>query len=508
MTSVVDGRRCRQLALVFGAVLMAVIAWGCNPPAAKGPASTPEKPATTPETQPGAGEEAPPTEEPPAEAPSAEEPPAEEPPSEEPPAEEPPAEKPPAEEPPAEEPPLEEPPMEEPPAEKPPAEEPPVEEPADEEPVSTDPSSENFDPNRLPTVVWLPEPISNPDALATTEAEMKPYTEEIPNCDVSFEMVPIPGGKFIMGSPESEEGRWLRDEDGKEIKDDQGNRISDEGPQHEVEIEPFWMGKFEVTWDEYELWGMGLDHDRLMRALDKEGREMTAREKLVDALTRPTKPYTDMTFGMGKSGYPAICMTQLAARAYCKWLSAKTGRYYRLPTEAEWEYACRAGSTTAFSFGDDPDELDDYAWYFDNSDDAYHKVGQKKPNAFGLYDMHGNVMEWVQDQYQPDAYAERAGKVTKNPFVPCKTEYPRVARGGCWDDDPERLRSAARAHSHEGWKMQDPQIPQSIWYVTEVYCPGFRVVRPLRVPEPDEIKDFEPEYEVMKEYREAQAGKM
>ena len=427
---------------------------------------------------------------------------------EEPPMEEPPAEEPPAEEPPAEEPPAEEPPAEEPPAEEPPAEEPPSEEPEPEPPPVTDPSAEGFDPDRVPTVVWLPEPIENADAVAATAAEMKAYTEAVPDCDISFEMVPIPGGKFTMGSPESEEGRWLKDEDGEEIKDDQGNLVSDEGPHHEVEIEPFWMGKFEVTWDEYEQWGMGLDHDRLMRALDKEKREMTAREKLIDALTRPTKPYTDMTFGMGKSGYPAICMTQLAARGYCKWLSAKTGRYYRLPTEAEWEYAARAGAKTAFSFGDNPDELDDYAWYFDNSEDAYHKVGEKKPNAFGLHDMHGNVMEWVQDQYKPDAYAERAGKVLRGPFVPCKTEFPRVARGGCWDDDPERLRSAARAHSHEGWKMQDPQIPQSIWYVTEVYCPGFRVVRPLRVPEADEIKDFEPEYEVMKEYSEAQAGKM
>jgi len=392
--------------------------------------------------------------------------------------------------------------------EEPAAEEPPAEEPNPGQSSSSGPASEELDPDEISTVTWLPERIPNPDAVAATEAEMKPYTEEIPGCDVSFEMVPIPGGKFTMGSPETEEGRWLRDEEGKEIKDEEGNRISDEGPQHEVEIEPFWMGKFEVTWDEYEQWGMGLDHDRLMRELDKEGREMTAREKLIDALTRPTKPYTDMTFGMGKSGYPAICMTQLGARGYCKWLSAKTGRYYRLPTEAEWEYAARAGSKTAYSFGDNSDEIDDYAWHFDNCEDTYHKVGQKKPNAFGLYDMHGNVMEWVQDQYRPDAYAERAGKAVRSPYVPCTTEYPRVARGGCWDDDPERLRSAARAKSGEGWKMQDPQIPQSIWYVTEIYCPGFRVVRPLRVPEADEIKDFEPEYEVMKEYREAQAGKM
>jgi formylglycine-generating enzyme required for sulfatase activity len=342
------------------------------------------------------------------------------------------------------------------------------------------------DPTAVPTVAWLPKPVPLPDSEAEQEAAMKPYTEKIPGTDVTFDVVPIRGGTFMMGSPNSE-----------------SQRKDDEGPQHGVTIEPFWMGKHEVTWDEYELWGLGLDQQRR----NILGHKATSLDTMADAVAQPTKPYSDMTFGMGKHGYPAICMTQLAARMYCKWLSAKTGRFYRLPTEAEWEYACRAGTTTAYSFGDDPGKLGDYAWYYENSDDKYHKVGQKKPNPWGLYDMHGNVSEWVLDQYVPDYYKQFAGKVTTRPLAVATTLYPRAARGGCWDDDADRLRSAARIASSKDWKMQDPQIPQSIWYNTESFCPGFRLVRPLRVPGVEEAKFYEPDYKAVKEYQEAQAGK-
>ncbi|MGQ9505215.1 MAG: formylglycine-generating enzyme family protein [Thermogutta sp.] len=335
-------------------------------------------------------------------------------------------------------------------------------------------------------IKWLPEPYPVPDADAKTESEMKPYTEVIVGTDIKFDMVPIPGGKFIMGSPENEAGRK-----------------EDEGPQHEVEVEPFWMAKYETLWDAYETWSFELDKRR--REQTKE--QATKWDEIADAIARPTPPYTDMSFGMGKKDRPAVCMTLYAAQHFCKWLSAKTGRYYRLPTEAEWEYACRAGTKTAYSFGNNPDDLEDYGWFFDNADDKYHKVGEKKPNPWGLYDMHGNVAEWVLDQYVADAYKQFAGKTVKNPLVPATKEFPVVVRGGSWMDDPEMLRSAARRGSHPDWKMQDPQIPQSIWYLTDAPFVGFRVIRPLRLPTEEEAQLYEPDPEILRNYRKAQGGK-
>ena len=311
------------------------------------------------------------------------------------------------------------------------------------------------------------------DADAATESAMKPYTDVITVAEVTFDMVPLRGGTFLMGSPESEPGR-----------------NKDEGPQHRVQVEPFWMGKHEVTWDEYDIWSFSLDIAR--RKLNHS--PVTELDRLADAVTRPTKPYTDMTFGMGHDGHPAICMTQLAAKKYCEWLSAKTGRYYRLPTEAEWEYACRAGTTTAYSFGDDVEQLGEHGWHYDNSDDTTHPVGQKKPNPWGLYDMHGNVAEWCLDRYDPDFYSRQpADRVAANPLAVPTTLYPRAVRGGSWEDDPRGLRSAARLGSDLFWKAQDPQIPQSNWYHTDALFLGFRVVRPLREPDEKEKAKYGPD---------------
>jgi formylglycine-generating enzyme required for sulfatase activity len=297
-------------------------------------------------------------------------------------------------------------------------------------------------------------------------ATLAPYTETISGTDISFEMLPIPGGEYVMGSADGEEGR-----------------NDDEGPQHKVKIEPFWMAKTEMTWDAYDIWSFNLDIQRR----EAEKKTATDLDKFADVVTRPTKPYTDMTFGMGQTGFPAICMTQHAAKKYCEWLSAKTGHYYRLPTEAEWEYACRAGTTTAYSFGDDPADIDDYAWHYENADEKYQKVGKKKPNPWGLHDMHGNVSEWCLDKYEADFYAKFGpDMVAENPLCLPKTEYPRVARGGSWDDDAPGLRSAARHKSGKEWKQQDPQIPQSVWYMTDATFVGFRVIRPVNVPNAEE----------------------
>lgn len=292
--------------------------------------------------------------------------------------------------------------------------------------------------------------------------EEKGYIQNIPGTPEVIEMAFIPGGTFSMGSPKSEQGHF-----------------GDEGPQHLVEVAPFWMGKFEITWDLYELF--------ISRGIDKK-RPATVSGKEVEidvaAVSGATQPYTEMSFGMGVEGYPAICMTQLAAVKFCEWLSAMTGNFYRLPTEAEWEYACRAGTKTAYSFGDNPSNLDIYAWHEGNSGGAYHKVGQKEPNPWGLYDMHGNVSEWTLDQYVPTVYNTRKRKTVDNPLqTPTKT-YPRVVRGGAWSDKPNRLRSAARRPSSKKWKKRDPQIPKSLWWHTDAPFVGFRVVRPLETPSP------------------------
>ncbi len=298
-----------------------------------------------------------------------------------------------------------------------------------------------------------------------SNAPFESYTEHIPGLEIGLDMQAIPAGEFVMGSPFEEK-----------------DRKADEGPQHPVKIDAFWMSKFEITWEMYESY-----FNKELEVKDEKNTPEVVNR--VSTVARPTQPYVEMSFGQGKErGFPVCNVTQFAARSFCKWLYAKTGNFYRLPTEAEWEYAARAGSKTAYYFGDDASKLKEYAWYFDNSDGAYKKVGQLKPNAWGLYDMYGNVAEWTSDLYVEDFYGKEEAR--NNPYIVPKNHYPHVIRGGHWDDDSDRLRSASRRSSTPELKQRDPQIPKSDWWLTDAPFVGFRVVRPMKQPSKEEIEAY------------------
>lgn len=305
--------------------------------------------------------------------------------------------------------------------------------------------------------------------VKTDVGYMVPYKARIPGSDVEFEMVPVPGGEFLLGSPESEKGR-----------------SPNEGPQIRVKVKPFWIGKYEVTWKEYDEY-MALD-ERFKKFEAAKIRQVT-KENEIDAITAPSGLYEpDHTYEKGDGpDQPAVTMTQYAARQYTKWLSLTSGVFYRLPTGAEWEYACRAGTTTAYSFGDDPAKLGEYAWYAENSDDERKDVGQKKPNAWGLYDMHGSVAEWVIDTDSEDGYKIWEGKVMN--AEDCirwpKTLNRQIVRGGSFELDAEDCRSASiMTTEEEDWKDYDPNIPLSPWWFTTEPATGvgMRIMRPLQEP--------------------------
>ena len=267
--------------------------------------------------------------------------------------------------------------------------------------------------------------------------------------EISFEMTLIPGSTFLMGSPEEEEGR---DED--------------EGPRHEVRLPPYYLATKETTLELF------LAYYRETHAPAQE--YFSGEIEGVDAVTGPTPVYGDLTMGRG-GGHPAIGMTWKNANTFCKWLSRKTGREYRLPTESEWENACRCGVDQIFGFGNDPEHLEDYAWFESGASTGTHETGTKKPNAFGLYDMQGNVSEWVQDFYTPEAYVEAAKtKVAHDPKGP-ETGKVHVARGGDYRSPAKALRCASRNYERRWWRSGDPQLPKSTWWLPDMDHIGFRV---------------------------------
>ncbi len=358
--------------------------------------------------------------------------------------------------------------------------------------------------------------------VKTDRGYMVPYQQTIPGTEIRFEMVPIPGGSFLMGSGENEK-----------------NRAPDEGPQTKIAVSPFWMSKYEVTWGEYQAFmnlyadlkkiqglrylltdaqQVNLDDkspEQVKEIQQAAARQTAARQALrvqlnaaeltalrkhlerppedVDAITAPTELYEpEITYQYGSDvDQPAVTMTQYAAKQYSKWLSKLTSRFYRLPSEAEWEYACRARTTTAYHFGDDVSLLKEYAWYQDNADSKLHAVGTKKPNPWGLHDMHGNVAEWVLDGYDPEGYPVDEKGLPEDRIVWPAEPFPRAIRGGSWEMPAEECRAASRlASSDEDWKEEDPSLPMSPWWFTTDPAQGigFRLVEPLSVPD-NEMKE-------------------
>ncbi len=299
-----------------------------------------------------------------------------------------------------------------------------------------------------------------PAGLVAPVISQTTFTEIIPGTSVSFQMALIPGGTFLMGSPE-----------------DDPYRQKNEGPQQQVTIDSFWMGVYEVGYEEFTIFHQ--------RESDSDATARPEKNYAADAVSRPTPQYIDYTFGMGKAGFPMVSMTQQAALRYCQWLYEKTGRFYRLPTEAEWEYACKAGSSEPESA-----PLSERAWYFENSFEKYREPGRKQPNAWGLYDMLGNVAEWTLDLYDEKYLEKLEGEPAVNPWVEPVKRHSRTVRGGSFDSDAAECRCSFRQKSDPAWQVRDPQIPKSRWWNTDSPFVGFRLISPLRQPDAEEVAAF------------------
>lgn len=304
----------------------------------------------------------------------------------------------------------------------------------------------------------------------TTVTEHEDFTEKVPNTSISFDMKAIPGGTFTIGSPESEQ-----------------LRKPDEGPQKEVKLSPFFIAEVEVTWDNFLAFYSATAAEG--RSTDTEG---ARTESDVDAISGPTPPYgqPDQNWGLGER--PAITMSYHAAETYCKWLSKVTGKTYRLPTEAEWEYAARGGSETAFFFEGKPkdfgakgffgklfgktsDLIDQYIVYEENSKAKTQKPSAVEPNPYGLKNMLGNTMEYCSDWYAEDAYEKLPNGAT-DPKGPATGEE-HVVRGGSFKSSIGEVRNASRDYTKsEEWMKTDPQMPKSIWWLSDCNSVSFRVV--------------------------------
>jgi formylglycine-generating enzyme required for sulfatase activity len=232
-------------------------------------------------------------------------------------------------------------------------------------------------------------------------------TELLPG-NIKLEMVKIPAGSFLMGSADNDESAY-----------------GDEMPQHRVNLQEFYLGKYPVTQEQYQtIMGNNPSHFK----------------------DNPKNPVENVSWN--------------DAQAFCQKLSEKTGKKYRLPSEAEWEYACRAGTQTRYYFGDDEMKLGEYAWYGKNSGSKTHPVGKKKPNNWELFDMHGNVWEWCEDGWHDNhENSPKNGTAWNDNHSQTKA---RVIRGGSWFIDPRNCRSAYRyyfdyRYDYYGFRVVSPQ---------------------------------------------------
>lgn len=275
-----------------------------------------------------------------------------------------------------------------------------------------------------------------------TQAQ-KTYTESIPDSDESFEMIQIPGGSYNL-------------------------TIEDE--TFEVELSPYWIATTELTHDIFSIF----DQD-----------ESISRDVVVDAVTRPSPQYEDLTWGMGRNGgYPANSMSLYAAIMVSKWLYKKTGHFYRPPTEAEWQAACQLGNN-------DEINLQRIAVFADNSDDKYRKVSSRGKDELGLSDMLGNVAEWTVDTYK-ESYQEviDASDKTDPHLVPASRRTSVILKGGHYQSTSDELGCAQRIRSERWWNQRDPQIPKSRWWYTDAPFAGIRLVRPVDQPSEAEIEAY------------------
>lgn len=275
--------------------------------------------------------------------------------------------------------------------------------------------------------IWMAAPAMGAAFLCTAQESNierppltpgEPYVEIMPVSEYEFKMVPIPKGKVLIHDPENP------------------------GAEKEVEVGPFWMCETETTWEMFDPF-VDLEERAFMLDLPIDP----------DGITGPTPPYVPPDQGWGKEGFAALTMSHHSAEMFCRWLSKETGRKYRLPTEAEWEYALTAGNGEFPPDG----ELDPYAWYADNSSQQARPVKSKEPNPWGLYDMLGNAAEWSNG-----------------------LDGKPVLRGGWYALPAEEVSETARvsqtSETLTKWLEKDPQIPKSKWWLAGPTFHGFRII--------------------------------